>query len=498
MSGGGKVYLVGGGPGDPDLITVKGHAILELAEVIVYDNLISRELLGLAPKALHIYAGKKKSDHAMPQEEICALLVQHAREGKRVVRLKGGDPFIFGRGGEEMEALTEAGIPYEVVPGVTAALGIAAYNGVPLTHRDHTSVVSFVTGHNPDQIDWNKVGHAETLVLYMGLSNLTEIARRLIEAGRNPATPAMAVRWATRATQSTIVGTLATLPALVEQARMKPPATIVIGEVVGLREKLNWYERLPLFGKKIVITRAAAQSATLGHRLHELGADVVELPVIAFAPPLDPGPLDQALANLQTYDWLIFTSANGVRYFLERLDQSPFDLRSLRAKLCAIGPATARELEALHLKVDVIPEEYVAESLVAAMRTFELEVKRVLIPRAAVARDVVPDALRAMGAAVDVVETYRTVVPAASEAKAKELFESARKPDWITFTSSSTVKNFLSLAGTGSLTGVHVASIGPVTSDTARMHGLTVDAEAQPHTIDGLIQAILLGPAALH
>ncbi len=498
MSGAGKVYLVGGGPGDPDLITVKGHAILEQAEVIVYDNLISRELLDLAPQALHIYAGKKKSDHAMAQEEISALLVRHAREGKRVVRLKGGDPFIFGRGGEEMEALTIAGVSYEVVPGVTAALGIAAYNGVPLTHRDHTSVVSFVAGHNPDQIDWNKVGHAETLVLYMGLSNLAEIARRLIAAGRNADTPAMAVRWATRATQSTIVGTLATLPALVEQARMKPPATIVIGEVVGLREKLNWYERLPLFGKKIVITRAASQSATLGHKLHELGADVAELPVIAFAPPLDPGPLDQALANLQTYDWLIFTSANGVRYFLERLDQSPYDLRNLRAQLCAIGPATARELEALHLKVDVIPDEYVAESLVASMSTFDLKGKQVLIPRAAVARDVVPEALRAMGAKVDVVETYRTVVPPASAVKAKELFESARKPDWVTFTSSSTVKNFLALAGAGVLSGVRVASIGPVTTETARMHGLTVDAEAQPHTIDGLIEAILLGPAALH
>ncbi len=498
MSGLGKVYLVGGGPGDPDLITVKGHAVLQQAEVIVYDNLVSRELLALAPDALLIYAGKKKSDHAMPQDEISALLVQHAREGKRVVRLKGGDPFIFGRGGEEMEALTEAGIPYEVVPGVTAALGIAAYNGVPLTHRDHTSVVSFVTGHNPDQIDWNKVGHAETLVLYMGLSNLTEIARRLIVAGRNPETPAMAVRWATRATQTTIVGTLATLPALVEQAHMKPPATIVIGEVVGLREKLNWYERLPLFGKKIVITRATSQTATLGHKLHELGADVVELPVISFAPPLDPAPLDQALASLPAYDWLIFTSANGVRYFLERLDKSPHDLRDLRAKLCAIGPATARELEALHLKVDVVPEEYVAESLVAAMSKFELAGKRILIPQAAVARDVAPAALRELGATVDVAESYRTIVPRASEAKAKELFGSARKPDWITFTSSSTVKNFLALAGAGALEGVHIASIGPVTSDTLRMHGLTVDVEARPHTIEGLVDAILLGSATLH
>ncbi len=490
MSKLGKVYLVGGGPGDPDLITVKGRSVLKQADVVVYDNLASRELLAYAPAAQHIYAGKKKSNHSMPQEEISQLLVDQARLGKRVVRLKGGDPFIFGRGGEEMEALVDAGIPYEVVPGVTAALGIAAYNGVPLTHRDHTSVVSFVTGHAPDQIDWSKVGHAETLVLYMGLSYLADISKRMIEAGRNPHTPAMAVRWATRSTQSTIVGTLATLPGLVEHAKMKPPATIVVGEVVALRDKLNWFEKLPLFGKRIVITRAAAQAGTLGHQLHELGADVVELPVIAFAPPLDTAPLDAALANLTAYDWLIFTSANGVRYFLDRLDQSPSDLRGLRAKLCAIGPATARELQALHLKVDVMPEEYVAESLVAAMSRETLAGKHVLIPRAAVARDVVPIELRKLGAHVDVVETYRTVVPVASELLAKELF-GAGKPDWITFTSSSTVKNFLALVGAEALLDVNIASIGPVTSATAKMHGLDVTVEAQPHTIEGLVEAIL-------
>ncbi len=494
----GKVYLVGGGPGDPDLITVKGRSLLQRAQVVVYDNLASRELLALAPNALHIYAGKKKSDHAMPQEEISRLLVEHALLGKLVVRLKGGDPFIFGRGGEEMEALVDAGVPYEVVPGVTAALGIAAYTGVPLTHRDHTSVVSFVTGHAPHQIDWSKVGHAETLVLYMGLSNLSDISRRMIAAGRNPDTPAMAVRWATRATQQTITGTLATLPELVEKAQMKPPATIVIGEVVGLREKLNWFEKLPLFGKQIVVTRAAAQAGTLGNRLHELGAEVVELPVIAFAPPLDPAPLDFAIANLAEYDWLIFTSANGVRYFLDHLDQSPYDLRRLRAKLCAIGPATAKELEALHLKVDLIPEEYVGESLVAAMSKFDLTGKRILIPRAAVARDVVPDALLKLGAIVDVVETYRTVVPAGSEAIAKQLLSATRKPDWVTFTSSSTVKNFLVLAGAELLSGVNIASIGPVTSATARMHGLAVTVEAEPHTIEGLVDAILLGASTLH
>ena len=486
-----KVYLIGAGPGDPDLITVKGRALLEKAEVILYDNLASRALLALAPKAELIYVGKKKSDHTMPQEEISALLVLHAKRGKRVVRLKGGDPFIFGRGGEEMEALVEAGVPYEVVPGVTAALGIAAYNGVPLTHRDHTSVISFATGHAPELIDWTKVGHAETLVLYMALGHLREICSRMIEAGRAPDTPAMAVRWATRASQQTIQGTLATLAGQVEAAQLKPPATIIIGAVVALREKLNWFERLPLFGRKIVITRATDQAGTLAHCLHDLGADVVELPAIAFAPPLDSKPVETALKNLSSYDWLIFTSANGVRYFLEYLDKSPYDLRNFRGKLCAIGPATARALQALHLKVDVMPKEYVGESLVEAMRKYPLAGTRILIPRAAVARDVVPQMLSAEGARVDVVETYRTVVPAASVELAKQLFsEAVGKPDWITFTSASTVKNSLALMGAEKLAGVKIASIGPITSATARMHGLEVTVEAAEYTVEGLVSAI--------
>ena len=480
-----KVFLVGAGPGDPDLITIKGRAVLEQADVILFDHLASEELLAFAPAhAERIYVGKKKSEHSHSQDEICRLLIERARQGKTVVRLKGGDPFIFGRGGEEMEALADAGVAYEVVPGVTAALGIAAYSGVPLTHRDHTSAVTFVTGHDPAAIDWSKAGLSETLVIYMGLSHAGEIAQRLIESGRPASTPAMAVRWATRAEQSTVVGTLADLGARIEAAGLKPPATIFVGEVVGLRQKLNWFEKLPLFGKKIVVTRARDQAGSLSHKLHALGAAVIEYPVIELAPPEDTSPIDAAIARLREYDWLIFTSVNGVRFFLDRLDDSRTDLRALRARLCAIGPATKAALEALHLKVDLMPDEYVAESLVAAFAGIPLDGKRVLLPRAAVARDVVPVELAKRGAIVEVVEAYRTRLP---QKPAKAI----RNADWLTFTSSSTVKNFLELAGREPFAHARVASIGPITSDTLRLHGLTVHAEANPHTMDGVVEAIV-------
>ena len=363
----GRAYLIGAGPGDPELLTIKGRRLLAEADVVLYDHLAPDALLDLAPAgAERIYVGKKRADHAVSQEEICALLVDRARRGLTVVRLKGGDPFIFGRGGEEAEALADAGIPFEVVPGVTTPLGIAAYTGVPLTHRDHTSAVTFVTGHAVEAIDWDKVGHVETLVVFMGLTHFAEIARELIARGRNPETPAMAVRWATRPSQETITGTLATLPRLLSERGMKPPATIVVGEVVRLREKLDWYERLPLFGKRIVVTRAKEQSDALASRLRALGADAIEVPAIEIRPAADYGPLDSAIAELEAYDWLIFTSANGVRFFVDRLDRSGRDWRSLRARLCAIGPATRAAIEALHLKVDLMGKEYVAEGLLNA------------------------------------------------------------------------------------------------------------------------------------
>src|SRR5450432_1822441 len=283
-----KVYLIGAGPGDPELITCKGRRILERADAVLFDHLAPAALLDLAPPhAERIYVGKKKSVHAFTQEEICAMLIERARRGLTVVRLKGGDPFIFGRGGEEAEALADAGIPFEIVPGITAPLGIAAYTGVPLTHRDHTSVVTFVTGHAVSEIDWDKVGAAETLVIFMGLTTFADIAREIVARGRSPETPAMAVRWATRPDQETLTGTLATLPGLIAEHGMKPPATIVVGEVVQLRQKLDWFERLPLFGRRIVVTRARGQAGALSSRLLALGAEVMELATIEIVPASD-------------------------------------------------------------------------------------------------------------------------------------------------------------------------------------------------------------------
>ena len=488
----GKVYLVGAGPGDPDLITSKGRRVLEHADSLLFDHLASDALVALAPSAAErLYVGKKKSVHAFPQEEICAMMIERARRGLTVVRLKGGDPFIFGRGGEEIEALADAGVAFEIVPGISTPLGIAAYSGVPLTYRGHSSSVAFVTGHAVDAVDWDKVGLAETLVIFMGITMFAEIARELIARGRRADTPALAVRWATRPDQETLAGTLATLPGLVELHGMKPPATIIVGDVVRLHEKLGWYERLPLFGKRIVVTRAKGQAEALSARLRAFGADVVELPTIEIRPAADYTPLDHAIASLSCYDWLIFTSANGVRFFLDRLDQSAADLRSLRARICAIGPATRTAIEALHLKVDLMGKEYVAEGLVEAFAVHDLSGKRVLLPRAAVARDLVPTELRRRGAAVDVIEAYRTVIPEEAANSAREIFEGVRRPDCITFTSSSTVQNFVTAAGTGVLAGVKAASIGPVTSKTARGLGIEIAAEAQPFTIDGLVNAIL-------
>jgi len=480
-----KVYLIGAGPGDPSLITVKGRRILETADAVLFDHLAASALVDLAPPhAERIYVGKKKSVHAFTQDEICAMLIERARRGLTVVRLKGGDPFLFGRGGEEAEALADAGVAFEIVPGVTTPLGIAAYSGVPLTHRDHTSAVTFVTGHAVAAIDWDRVGLAETLVIFMGLTTFPQIARELMARGRSPETPAMAVRWATRPDQETLAGTLGSLPGLIERSGMKPPATIIVGEVVRLREKLDWYERLPLFGKRIVVTRAKGQADALSSRLEALGACVLEIPTIEIRPAADTAPLDRAIANLSSYDWLIFTSANGVCFFIERLDQSAADLRSLRARICAIGPATRAAIEALHLKVDLMGQEYVAESLLAAFAAHDLAGQRVLLPRAAVARDLIPSELARRGASVDVVEAYRTVPPESGP-------EFPPGVDAVTFTSSSTVQNFVALYGVAALRGAKAVSIGPITTRTARALGIEIAAEANPFTIDGLVEAIV-------
>jgi uroporphyrinogen III methyltransferase/synthase len=490
----GKVYLVGAGPGDPGLITVKGRKILERADSILYDHLAPERLLDLAPpNAERVYVGKKRSAHEFSQDEIAQMLIDRASRGWKVVRLKGGDPFIFGRGGEEIEALAAAGIPFEIVPGVTTPLGIAAYTGVPLTHREHTSAVTFVTGHNVEAIDWSKIGSSnagagDTIVLFMGLVNFPAIARELIAHGRSPQTPAMAVRWATRPDQHTIAGTLADLQSKIAAEGLKPPATIIIGEVVALRDRFNWYEKLPLFGKKIVITRDRRQAQDLAEPLEALGAETILAPMIEIGTAADPWAMDAVIGRLASYDWLIFTSVNGVKHFVAALDRSMKDLRTLRAKICAIGPGTRGAVAELRLKVDVMPKEYVGESLLDALAGEDLRGKSILIPRAAVARDLIPVELIKRGAKVDVVEAYRTGIPRDAAERAREAL--ARKPHWITFTSSSTVSNFLAAVPEATLGEARIASIGPITSATLREHGMRVDAEADPHSMEGLVDAI--------
>jgi uroporphyrinogen III methyltransferase/synthase len=496
------VYLVGAGPGDPGLITVKGVECLAKAEVVIYDYLASPTLLKhAAPGAELIYVGKKGGDHTLPQEEINALIVRKAREAKVVTRLKGGDPFVFGRGGEEAEALVDAGIPFEVVPGVTSAVAAPAYAGIPLSHRRLTATIAFVTGHEDptkeaSNIDWPALARGiGTLVFFMGVKNLPNIVRELTSNGRSPQTPAALVRWGTTPAQATVSGTLADIVDKVKQAGLAAPAIIVVGEVVGLRDKLAWFERRPLMGRRIVVTRSREQASDLVRALSELGAECLECPTIEAAPPDDSGPLDGAIAELARFDWIVFTSVNVVSFFFDRLFHLGKDARAL-GHLCtaAIGPATADRLKSFGLSSDLVPETYVAESIIAALRTRDIRGKRILLPRAQVARPILPEALTAMGAAVREVAAYQTRHAAADAGQLIDQLADHRI-DLVTFTSSSTVKNFKALLPSDRVdelaAGLPAACIGPVTADTARKLGFEVRLVAAEYTIPGLCNAIL-------
>ncbi len=487
----GTVYLVGAGPGDPDLLTLRARELLEHADLILYDNLTSPEVLAFAgPHAERRYVGKKRAVRVLEQSAINALMVGAARKGKSVVRLKGGDPFVFGRGGEEAQALVREGVPFEVVPGVTSALGAGAYAGMPLTHRDYTQSVTLLTGHDVNLIDWKSLAGRQTLIVFMGLISFPKIADRLISAGLDANTPAAAVRWVTRGDQTVVTGTLASLPSAIRDRGLKPPALVVIGEIVRLRREIDWFDKLPLRGQEVVVTRASAQAAPLCRRLRRLGARVMSIPVIGFEPPSEWGPADRAIRDLPSYEWLVFTSVNGVDRFVERLDMSKRDLRDLPPRICAIGPATADRIRALHLHVDLVPEEFVAESLAASFRNISLEGQRVLIPRAQEARELLPIQLGSMGAEVDVVPVYRTVLPDSSRQMALAAWSKGNPPDWVTVTSSSTVRNLARLLPMGDLRRSRLASIGPVTSATASEVGLHVATQASEYTIEGLVQAM--------
>jgi uroporphyrinogen III methyltransferase / synthase len=492
----GKVYLVGAGPGDPGLLTLKGQRCLQRAEVVIYDYLANERLLGYAPPgAERIYVGKRAGEHSVPQDEINRLVIDRARRGQLVVRLKGGDPFIFGRGGEEAEALHAAGIPFEVVPGVTSAIAAPAYAGIPLTHRDLASSVAFVTGHPAKEIsdiDWRALVGVSSLVFLMGVKRLPEIVARLVKLGRDPETPIAVVRYGTWPAQETVTGTLHDIVARAQG--MRSPAVIVVGDVVRLREQLAWFETKPLFNRRIIITRAREQQGEFSELLEEWGAAVIECPTIAIHPPDDWTPLDHALDRLGTYQWVLFTSANGVRTFLQRLRRQGKDLRTLQGvKVAAIGPATAAALEEGGLRPDLMPPtEYRAEAVLEAFDR-DLRGVRVLMPRAAEAREALPDGLRGRGATVDVVPAYRTVSVADQAKTVGELLR-AGQIDAVTFTSSSTVVGFAEMFPNEDLAvllkDVTVACIGPVTGETATRYGLAPHVIPEAYTVPALAEAL--------
>jgi uroporphyrinogen III methyltransferase / synthase len=495
----GRVYLVGGGPGDPGLITRRAADLIARADVIVYDRLISPELLaGAREDAERIYVGKEPGANSVRQEDINELMVQRARNGLQVVRLKGGDPFVFGRGGEEAEALADAGIGFEVVPGVTAGVAAAAYAGIPVTHRDQSSAVAFVTGHedptkDESSIDWQSLAAFKgTLVFYMGVSRLAQIADRLIEHGRSPGEPAAVVERASLPGQRTVTAPLGEIADRASVVGIHPPAVTVVGEVAGLREQLAWFEQVPLHGKTVAVTRARAQASTLAARLSQLGAEVIELPAIRIV-PRDSAQIVAAVRALEAgdYDVVCITSPNGAELLADALERRADGVGALAGTtVAAIGPGTEQALAERGIEVDIVPEKSIAESLVEELRRrVDLEDKRVLLGRAADAREVLPESLRAAGAQVDVVALYDTV---REEISAPSLALLAHV-DYVTFTSSSTVRYFVEALGGTDRFPAHarVVSIGPVTSATARELGLPVHAEAQRHDIDGLVETLV-------
>ena len=495
MTIGGRVSLVGAGPGDPELITVRGLDRVRSADVLVYDRLVSQELVDAAPMhAERVYVGKSAGCAALNQRAIEELLIDRARSGHQVVRLKGGDPFVFGRGGEEGEALRAAGVEFEVVPGVTAGVAASAYAGIPVTHRDDASAVAFVTGHeDPEKpetaLDWKALAaFPGTLVFYMGVRRLADNAAALIEAGRDAGEPAAAVERGTMDGQRTVTATLGTLAAAVEAEEIGAPALIVVGPVVGRREALAWLERRPLHGRRVVVTRARAQASSLAAALRALGAEAIELPAIRVEPRTDDAEVRTAVAAIGEYSLVCVTSANGARLLYEALESAGLDARALAgATVAAIGPGTARELAAHGIAADLLPERSVAEALVEALAETEVEGRRVLVVRPATARDVLPDALRERGAQVDAVAFYETV----REQPEPDAVEAARGADYVTFTSASTVRNLSEALGGELPAGARVVSIGPITSAAAREAGIEVAVEASRHDVDGLIEALL-------
>jgi uroporphyrinogen III methyltransferase/synthase len=514
----GVVYLVGAGPGDPGLMTARSLALIGSADAIYYDRLIPPGALdGAREDAELVYVGKAPGKPSVPQEEIGERLIEAARADKSVVRLKGGDPFVFGRGGEEGEALRKAGVEFELVPGITAGVAASAYAGIPVTHRDDASAVAFVTGHEDpgkeeSALDWEALARFPgTLVFYMGVKRLCDNAAALIAAGRDAGEPAAAVERGTMEGQRTVVATLGTLAEVVEREQVTAPALIVVGPVVARRESLAWLERRPLSGHRVVVTRARAQASGLAKTLRNLGAEVVELPAIRIEPAIESNEVKRAVEQIGDYSLIVLTSPNGVRLLFEAMRNAGLDARALAGPekqqvgemgsgvgaktgttIAAIGPGTSRALARCGITADIVPERFVAESLVESLAEVDVSGKRVLVARAADARDVIPEHLENRGAEVDVVALYETV----REEPSAEAIEAAQAADYVTFTSSSTVRNLTGALGERFPSAARIVSIGPVTSDAAKDAGLEVDVEAERHDIDGLIAALLADAAS--
>lgn len=497
-----NVYLVGAGPGDPGLITVKGLECIQRADVIIYDYLAHPSLLQHArSNAEIIYVGKKGGDHTLSQEKINELIVEKAKQNLTVTRLKGGDPFIFGRGAEEAEVLKENGIAFEIVPGVTSAIAAPAYAGIPLTHRKLTSTVAFVTGHEDPTKENSRIVWASlakgigTLVFLMGVKNLSHITNQLMKNGKPGDTPAALIRWGTTAKQFTVTATLDTIVEKAKDAGIKPPAIFVVGRVIDIRKNLQWFENRPLMGKRIIVTRAREQASEFVKLLSDLGADCIEYPTIKIVPSQNLVPLENAIENLSTYDWLVFTSVNGVSTFFDMLFKKEKDVRALNhMQTATIGPATSKRLLDFGITSDIIPTTFRAESIVEAFQHIDVKDKKILLPRAKEARPILPVELKKLGANVDEIVAYCTEQVTDNTGDLITRLEN-NEVDLITFTSSSTVRNFKNLLPVDMfdaiMQNVTVASIGPITTDTAEALGFTVDITAQSYTIPGLCQAIL-------
>jgi uroporphyrinogen III methyltransferase/synthase len=499
------VHLVGAGPGDPKLLTLRGREVLERADVVLYDSLIGDELLKFCRgDADKIFVGKRAGQHALSQDEINALIIEHARKNKSVCRLKGGDPFVFGRGGEEVLACVENGIPFEIVPGVSSAIAAPAYAGIPVTHREIARSFAVVTGHTKSEdAPPENLPVADTLVVLMGVRALGKIVQSLVAQGHTPSTPVAVVRWGTTTRQQVVTGTLETIEAEGARADLKSPALIVVGEVVKLREKFAWFDNAstrPLWGQTVAVTRAREQASNLVAGLQQLGARVLECPTIRIAAleEAEYSALDEAIENLRSFDWVVFTSRNGVEHFRARLKKRGKDVRAFgSAKLAAIGPATRDALAAMGLEADFVPESSISEDVAEGLIALGVAGKRVLIARAVQSRAVLEAKLREAGADVDVAFCYRTVPDHSNAPTVREKIE-AGEVDWITFTSSSTVRNFLDAVGEGVLRAQRgsfkIACIGPITEKTARECGLAPDVVAEAASVEALVEALIPSP----